>query len=62
MNTKQEKILSRIEKLSPAEKLDIAKMILMSVADFDYEGISTADTLWNAKDLIIDFEQNVGLA
>ena len=58
---KQEKILSRIEKLSPAEKLSIAKMILMSVADFDYEGISTSDILWTAKNLIIDFEKEVGI-
>ena len=49
-------------KLPVADRLALVKMVLMGTADFDYQDVDAGDTLWNAKDLIIDFERNVSIA
>ena len=62
MSPKLDKKYNQLMKLPVADRLSLVKMVLMGTADFDYQDVDAGDTLWNAKDLIIDFEQNVSIA
>lgn len=59
MSPKLDKKYNQLMKLPVVDRLALVKMVLMGTADFDFEGSDAGDILWNAKDLVIDFEQNV---
>jgi hypothetical protein len=59
MSPKLDKKYNQLMKLPVVDRLALVKMVLMGTADFDFKGSDAGDILWNAKDLVIDFEQNV---
>lgn len=59
MSPKLDKKYNQLMKLPVADRLALVKMVLMGTADFDFDGSNAGDILWNAKDLVIDFERNV---
>jgi hypothetical protein len=59
MSPKLYKKYNQLMELPVADRLVLVKMVLMGTADFDYQDVAAGETLWNAKDLIIDFEQSV---
>lgn len=61
MSPKLDKKYNQLMKLPVADRLGLVKMVLMGTADFDFEGSDSGDILWNAKDLVIDFETTVNL-
>ena len=61
MSPKLDKKYNQLMKLPVVDRLSLVKMVLMGTADFNYQDVDASETLWNAKDLIIDFEQNVSI-
>ena len=61
MSPKLDKKYNQLMKLPVADRLGLVKMVLMGTADFDFEGSDAGDILWDAKDLVIDFEKEVSL-
>ena len=59
MKKETKQLLNKVAKLHSTEQLQIAKMILMGVADFEYPDNPDSEILWTAKDLVIDFEKAV---